>query len=232
MHFLTYALQILTPQHPVRESLIALGLGIYVLGILYLTKRLYDIMRRRGLPHNVAVYYNRKVIHVFGGGVVALLTPCLFSSPTIPLILSLSLATLCYIPHRTGKLLYWFQVPDNMYEVNFCIMWGVSLTLLWLIFNNPWLAIVPIAFMAFGDAATGIVRNTLFRRRTKHWIGNVAMFTVCAPIGLYYAGLPGLLAAAISSFIERFEFGVIDDNVLVTVVAMLVLLVSKLVFQL
>ncbi len=226
MSLLGYVLSILMPKHPLREGLIALALGLYVLGVLGLTKVLYDIMRRRGLPHNVAVYYNRKVIHVLGGGLVALLVPFLFTSPTIPLILSIALAILCYIPHKTGKLLYWFQVPDNMYEVNFCIMWGLALLVLWLVLANPYLAIVPLTFMAFGDAATGVVRNLLFRRRTKHWIGNIAMFSVCAPVGLYYAGLAGLIAALASSIVERFEFNPIDDNVLITITATAILLIA------
>ncbi|NPB00361.1 MAG: dolichol kinase [Crenarchaeota archaeon] len=211
------------PKNITLESIEAIILFLYVIGILYVTKILYNIMRKRGLPHNVAVYYNRKFIHVFAGGVIALLTPILFTSPLIPLILAAVLAVFCYIPHKRGKLLYWFQVEDNMYEVNFCIMWGITIFVLWILFNNPWLAIVPVAFMAFGDAATGVVRNTLFKRRTKHWIGNIAMFATCAPLGLYYAGLPGLVAAAVASLIERFEFNPIDDNVLICISATVIL---------
>ncbi len=214
----------LLPRNPVQEIIYAVILMVYVYGVLLLTKKLYDIMRKRGLPHNVAVYYNRKVIHVLAGGVVALLTPILFTSPLIPFILGLALAVFTYLPHKTGKLMYWFQVEDNMYEVNFCLMWSFAILVLWLIFGNPWLAIVPISFMAFGDAATGVVRNYLFGRRTKHWAGNLAMLLVCLPIGFFYAGLTGVIAAIIASIIERFEFNPIDDNVLITLSSMLVLL--------
>ncbi len=217
-------LSILIPKNPVQEAIYAAILIVYVYGVLMLTKKLYDIMRKRGLPHNVAVYYNRKVIHVLAGGVAALLTPILFTSPLIPFLLGLALAILTYIPHKTGKLMYWFQVEDNMYEVNFCLMWSFAILVLWLIFRNPWLAIVPISFMAFGDAATGVVRNYLFGRRTKHWAGNIAMLLVCLPIGFFYAGLAGVVAAIVASIVERFEFNPIDDNVLITLSSMLVLL--------
>ncbi len=213
------------PLNPARELGYALVLLVYVLAIVGITKVLYDMMRRRGLPHNVAVYYNRKIIHIFAGGVVALLVPELFTTPTIPLALALLLTVFVYIPHRTGKLMYWFQVEDNMFEVNFTLMWGIAVFLLWMLFQNPYIAIVPPAFMAFGDAATGVVRNALFKRRTKHWIGNIAMAVVTIPLGYIYAGLPGALAGALASFVERYEFPPIDDNVLITLTSIAVLMV-------
>lgn len=214
-----------TPLNPAEEVGYALVLLVYVLAVVGITKILYDMMRRRGLPHNVAVYYNRKVIHIFAGGVAALLVPELFTTPTIPLVLALLLTVLVYIPHRTGKLMYWFQVEDNMFEVNFTLMWGLAVFLLWALFQNPYIAIVPPAFMAFGDAATGVARNALFKRRTKHWVGNIAMAAVTIPLGYMYAGVPGTLAGVLASFVERYEFPPIDDNVLITLVSIAVLMV-------
>ncbi|HIP85424.1 MAG TPA: dolichol kinase, partial [Pyrodictium sp.] len=74
----------------------AIALLAYVMAVVVGTKALYDIMRKHGLPHNVAVYYNRKAIHVLAGGVVALLVPLLFSEPWIPFVLALVLALLTY----------------------------------------------------------------------------------------------------------------------------------------
>ncbi|MEM4775378.1 MAG: hypothetical protein QW489_03345, partial [Sulfolobales archaeon] len=51
------------------EVLIALLLFLYVLGVLALTKYVYIALKRRGLSDGVAVYYNRKIIHVMTGGV-------------------------------------------------------------------------------------------------------------------------------------------------------------------
>ena len=59
--------------------------------VVFLTKNLYEIMRRRRLEYNVAVYYDRKVIHMLTGGLVAMLVPFIFKTPLIPLILALLL---------------------------------------------------------------------------------------------------------------------------------------------
>ncbi len=203
-----------------KEALIGAIFLAYVFGIVYLTKPIYGVMRSKGYPHNVAVYYNRKIIHVLAGGAVALLVPRFFTSPIVPAAMAAILAITTYLPHRTGRLMEWFQVPENMYEVNFCIMWGVSVTTAWILLGDPVYALVPIAFMAFGDAATGFTRNLLFRRRTKSWIGNIAMFAVSAPAAYALIGAWGIPIAAAASIIEHFEFGPIDDNVLVSAVGL------------
>ncbi|MEM1623390.1 MAG: dolichol kinase [Sulfolobales archaeon] len=211
------------------EVLIALLLFLYVLGVLALTKYVYIALKRRGLSDGVAVYYNRKIIHVMTGGVIALMVPYLFTSPLVPAVFALILAVVTYIPHRTGKLFYWFQVKDNMYEVNFCFAWGLALLLLWVILGNPIYAVIPLTFMSFGDAATGIIRNFVYKRRTKSWLGNLGMLVVTLPIGLYYAGHVGLIAALIASLVEHYEIPpLLDDNVLITVSTLAVLVTSKL----
>lgn len=209
------------------EAGISIILFIYVMFVVQGTKLAYNWMRKKGLPHNVAVYYNRKLIHVFAGGVVALLVPFFFTEPYIPFVLALVLALSVYLPHRKGQLMYWFQVEDNMYEVNFCVMWGVSVLLGWLLLGSPVYGVVPVVFMAFGDAVTGIVRNTLFKRRTKHWTGNLAMLAVCVPIGTALAGAVGAIAGLVASIVERFEWNPIDDNVLISLSSLGVLLIAK-----
>ncbi len=199
-----------------REAVLGVIFLVYVFGIVYSTKLAYKVMKSKGMPHNVAVYYNRKLIHVFAGGVVALLVPRFFTSPIVPAVMAAILAIATYIPHRTGRLMEWFQVPDNMYEVNFCAMWSVSVVVAWLVTGDPVYALVPIVLMAFGDAATGFTRNLLFKRRTKSWIGNIAMFIVSAPVVYALIGIWGLPIAAAASVVEHFEFGPIDDNVLIS----------------
>ncbi|HIC99129.1 MAG TPA: dolichol kinase [Pyrodictiaceae archaeon] len=202
----------------------AIALLAYVIAVVVGTKALYDIMRRHGLPHNVAVYYNRKAIHVLAGGVVALLVPLLFSEPWIPFVLAFVLALLTYIPHRVGRLMYWFQTEDNMYEVNFCIMWGFSLLILWLLTGDPRVAVFPALLISFGDAVTGIVRNMLFGRRTKHWAGNIAMAALVVPLGFLWLGVWGALAGLIASIVERYEFPPVDDNTLIPLASLAILL--------
>lgn len=195
--------------------------------VTLLTKKLYDLMRARGLPHNIAIYYNRKVIHALTGGVVAMIVPFAFSSPWLPFGFAMLLAVFTYLPHRTGKLFHWFQDPENIYEVHFCIMWGFSVLASWLLFGDMKFAIVPTAFMSFGDGITGVVRNLLYRRRTKAWVGNLAMALVCIPTGYAIAGVWGGLAGVVSSVIEHFEFKPLDDNITVPLSALLVLLAGR-----
>lgn len=212
---------------PLLEGAIGIMLFLYILAVVFATKYTYKIFRTHNFPHNVAAYYNRKIIHIFAGGIVTLLFPIFFTGVTIPLILVSIIVFALYIPHRTGKLLGWFQVEENMYEVNFAIAWGAAIGISWIIFGDPIYGVIPAAFISFGDAITGIVRNALFKRRTKHWLGNLAMVIVCAPIGYYYAGIAGLIAALVSSFVEHFEFNPIDDNILITASALIVLAIFR-----
>jgi phytol kinase len=106
-------------------------------------------------------------------------------------------------------------------------------SLLWWALNDPWLAILPALYMAFGDGITGIVRNAVIRQRSKNPIGNVFMLLVCAPLGWFIGAqadpampLWGLASAVVATVIERYEFGPIDDNILITVAASAVLLLG------
>jgi phytol kinase len=218
-------LNALISQNLFQETIIGLIIFVYVLGVVYGTRLTYNLFMKRNVPPNVAKYYNRKLIHIFAGGVPTLLFPILFSAVTIPLVLVSLLALITYIPHKVGKLFYWFQVKENMFEVNFVIAWGFAIGLSWIITGSPIYGVIPAAFMSFGDAATGVLRNLVYKRRTKSWLGNIAMVIVCIPIGYYYAMWAGVVAAIIASVIEHFEFGPIDDNILITVASFLTLLV-------
>jgi len=203
-------------------------LVIYSISVTLGTKQTYDWMIKRGVDKNVAVYHDRKVVHIFSGGVSTLMVPLVFDSYYYPLVTGMILAIFTYIPYHRGKILYWVQTEDNMNDVKFCFMWGLIVFLLWFTLESPWIAIIPPAMMAFGDGVTGISRNLIFKRRTKHPIGNIFMLMVCLPIGYLLAGLEGmaswgLIAAFVASFVERYEFGPIDDNILITGTVALVL---------
>jgi len=202
---------------------------IYTGLILYLTKYIYVYGMNRGLDKKDVLYYNRKFVHIFAGGVVALFVP-LYHSPIYPLIAGFILAGITFLTHEQGDRFYWFQNKKDFNDVSFCLMWGISIFFIWFLTNSPWLAILPALFMAFGDGVTGIIRNGFFRKRSKHYIGNVFMALTCLPIG-YYLGslgglaLGGLIAGGVASTIEHYEFGPIDDNILITTSSSLILLV-------
>lgn len=215
---------LLIPKDPLKETSWALVLFVYIMLLLRFTKTLYGYMVKKGLRHNVAVYYNRKIIHIMAGGVTALIVPYIFTSPLIPTVFALVIAAMLYVPHSRGRTLSWFQVLDNAYEVNFCVAWGLSLLAVWLIKGNPYYAIVPPLFISLGDAVTGVIRNYVYGNRTKSWIGNIGMLAVTVPLGLCCAGLPGAIAAVASTVVEHFEFPpYLDDNVLIALTATLII---------
>jgi dolichol kinase len=184
---------------------------------------------KRGMNRDDALYYNRKFVHIFAGGIVALFVP-LYSSPFFPLAAGFFLAAITYLSHEKGNKLYWFQNKKDLNDVTFCLMWGISIFVLWILLDSAWIAILPSLFMAFGDGITGIVRNSFFGERSKHYIGNVFMAITSIPLGygIGYLGdlaMGGLLAGVVSSFIEHYEFGPIDDNILITISSSLVLLI-------
>jgi hypothetical protein len=51
------------------------------------------------------------------------------------------------------------------------LSWALVVFLTWAVLGALNVGIAAISYMAFGDAATGIVRNALFGRRTKSWWG-------------------------------------------------------------
>ncbi len=121
-------------------------------------------MRKRGIEEMVAVYYNRKIVHMAAGGVVALSVPFLFDSWVYPLIIGLALTVFTVLPRLQGKPMDFMQTKENWNDTKFTLMWGVSIAVLWILFNNPFLAVIPTLFMAFGDAVTGVVRNALYKK--------------------------------------------------------------------
>ena len=195
--------------------------------ITFLTKNLYRVMVKRGLEHYVAVYYNRKVIHILTGGLCAALVPVVFKSFILPLSMSLLLAAFLLYNHRKAKIMRWFQTEDNTYEVSFCIMWGLIISLGWILGDGDFrIGIMPVIFMSIGDAITGIVRNAIYKRRTKSWWGNLAMAVFSINVGII-VGVAGVIAGAVASLVEHLEFKIIDDNVLVPATSFLVLLLAK-----
>ena len=209
-------------------------LAVYAFIVIFLTKKTYYLMMKMGLKKELAIYYNRKLIHIFAGGVVVLVVPFVFSTPWYPLLCGIVLTVIMLVFHSTGKILYWFQTEENVNDVSFCFMWALAIFLLWFVFNDPWIAVIPPAFMAFGDGITGIVRNLAINERVKHPIGNVYMMGVCILIGYYFANMSeidglaiwGVIAAIAASVVEKFEIGPIDDNVLITISSVIVLYVG------
>lgn len=209
---------------------------VYAMAIVFVTKSTYAFMKKRGVENMVAVYYNRKIVHMAAGGVVALAVPFMFDTWIYPLIIGLVLTVFTVAPRLKGQSMDFMQTKENWNDSKFTLMWGLSIAIMWILFRDPFLAVIPTLFMAFGDAVTGVVRNALYKKRTKSPVGNVFMLIVCVIIGYVFASLAhnpiplwGVAAAVGASIVERYEIGPIDDNVLITVTTMIILAIGILV---
>ncbi len=166
------------------------------------------------------IYVARKTIHILGGGVVAAISPFVFSSPLLPIILSY-LLTAYLIFHRERNPLSWFQDKENRGEVWFTFSFGTVLLLSWILIRNFWdpgskylyVALLPLFYMSFGDGVTGIIRNYVYKRRVKGWWGSLGMFIVSSILGYYFLSIPGLISGILATIVER--MGKVDDNILV-----------------
>jgi dolichol kinase len=167
-----------------------------------------------------AVYVGRKIVHILGGGVTALLIPRFYEG--FYWIVSVSAWVLAgYIYYRRKRRpLYWFQVQDNAYEVHFSLAYGTIL-LAGMLVGDIWVGLIPTLFMSFGDSATGLVRAFTQRKQVKSWDGTVAMMVVCSLIGYWKMGWYGLFIGIMVSLVEKIPN--IDDNL--TVPALSALLV-------
>jgi len=158
------------------DFLITIPLFIWVLFVMkYLSRWVYNLAVKKGYPPDSATYFGRKIIHIFASGITALLVPFLFKTPILPFLSALILAIYTYLPHRKKKIYQWFQLKTNVHEVNFSLMWGLSILIGWFFDKTFWLGVIPALFMSFGDGISGIVRNLKYKRRIKAWEGSLAM---------------------------------------------------------
>lgn len=215
------------------QLLWAIALGLFVMAVLFLTRFPYGWMVSSGVEPIRAVYYNRKIVHMVGSGLPTLAVPFVFESWVYPMVGGILLGVFIHLTHATGMRLYWFQTEENKNDVSFALMWWISLSFLWWLLGDPWLAILPALFMSFGDGVTGVVRNIWVRKRSKHPIGNLFMLAVCLPLAWVVGSVAtpsipvwSMLAAVAATVVERYEFGPIDDNVLIAVVSTAVLIVG------
>ncbi len=208
-------------------------LGAWAGLVVFAIKPFHSYLVNRGCENMVAVYYNRKVAHMLAGGVPIILCPIVFSNPIWPLIGGLGGAVILYAAHFTDRRLWWMQTEQNMNDATFALMLGLSVFALWHYSDQPWLAILPSLYMAFGDGVTGIIRNKMFAKRTKSAWGNLGMAILCIPLGWFVGkmvtpAIPvwGIISAVVASVVERYEFGPIDDNILIVIASSIVLLIG------
>ncbi|MEM1626717.1 MAG: phosphatidate cytidylyltransferase [Sulfolobaceae archaeon] len=176
-------------------------------------------------------YVARKSIHILGGGVVAILSPFLFSSPLVPIVASYLIMSYLLVTRKYGKFLKWFQDESNKGEVYFSFSFGTILLILWIISpeywytNEVWIGILPLVYMSFGDGITGIIRNYVYKRRRKGFWGSIGMLILCTTIGFYLFGIIGLISGVVATIAELSEK--IDDNITVPFSSFIFLIIAS-----
>ena len=159
------------------------ALGGWAFATVMAIKPFHAYLMSRGCENMVAVYYNRKVAHMVAGGVPLIMSPLVFSDPIYPLLGGILGSIGLAATHLMDKRLWWMQTEQNMNDATFAFMLGISVYALWHYLDDPWLAILPALFMAYGDGVTGIIRNKMFAKRTKSAWGNLGMAILCIPLG-------------------------------------------------
>lgn len=165
----------------------------------------------RKVSERFGTYMARKTIHLLSAGFSVLLAPFVFSDWQMPLLLGSLMVAFTLIGHHR-KLCSWFQIRQNYADVYFTVACTAVLVVFWK--YNVWIGVLSALFLAWGDGFTGVVRYVLYKKRNKSIWGNIAMFSVCAALGILMngrVGYAGLVGAAFASLMEKFEQ--IDDNI-------------------
>ncbi len=114
------------------ETILISAIVVYGLFIIFGTKWVFEFMMARNVKENVAIYYNRKILHMFCGGLIGIMVPLgQIQDPMYALYIGIAFTIITYIPYYTDQLLYWVQTKDNKNDVNFCFMAGVSVYIIW-----------------------------------------------------------------------------------------------------
>lgn len=178
--------------------------------IHYLAKWAHNIAQKYGdIP---SAYIGRKIVHLFGGGITALLIPIFYEGYYLLVTISAFGLAIYLLLRRKYRLMYWFQIKENRYEVHFALAYGAIL-FTGVLLGNLWIGLIPLLFMSFGDSATGLIRAITQKRHVKSWEGSLAMFLICSIIGFVSLGIYGVMVGSIATLVEKIPN--IDDNITV-----------------
>ena len=195
-----------------------------LLVIQYFAKWAYSFAKKyKDIP---AAYVGRKIVHLFGGGITALLIPIFYEGYYSLITISAFGLAIYSLFRRKYGLMYWFQIEENRYEVHFALAYGIILSI-GIMLGDLWIGLIPILFMSFGDSATGLIRAVTQKRHVKSWEGSVAMFLICSIIGFAILGIYGIIVGLIATIVEKIPK--IDDNVTVPIVTASLIFLPRLV---
>ena len=112
-------------------------------------------------------------------------------------------------------------------EVAYAVSLTGSLVVGWGLLGDPWLAFVPIAFMAWGDSAAGVLRRSIRENQRMRELPSLAMLTVCliaaALFQPYWIAAIGAVVAASAERIRPVRHALWDDNWFVVLTSLTVM---------
>jgi phytol kinase len=183
--------------------------GAVLLG-LYLANLFYD--------YNVPQYISRKIGHL-AGCVGFLISPFLFSDFRWPFILTIGFTALLLYARmfrpKTFRGVGGSGRIEALAEIHFPATGIILIGVLWGIYDQPWLAIVPLCFMGAGDAITGLIRSRVYKKECKGPWGSLGMMATCLLLAIFIQpyGI-GAIGASVATVVEKWTPTKIwiDDN--------------------
>jgi dolichol kinase len=176
-------------------------------------------------------YISRKVGHGIAG-MGFLLCAFLFTTGWYPLILAVGFVALLGLA-RVVKPDTFRGVGGSARKHAFAEVFlpgaaVIAIIIGWIWLNNPWLAIVPILYVCFGDMVTGIVRSRVYHVEVKGNWGSLAMILSCLLVAYFF--MPwwwiGACGAVVATAAEKFtprSRGIWDDNWTITLSSLMVM---------
>ena len=113
-------------------------------------------------------------------------------------------------------------------EITYPAAGTLSLIMGWGVLGDRWLAFTPIAFMAWGDGASGLLRELLiWRRQTSAGLPSAAMLGACLAFAAFYqpywiAAAAAVAAAGVEYYSPRIPW-IRDDNLSVVAASLAVM---------
>lgn len=199
-----------------------IGLVVAVSGTgLFGSNLLFD----RGVPNPVA----RALSGIVGGVAYLLAWMLLDIWVAVGLSASMTLVILWLRLKRKNQLrgVLGDNERDNWGEVTFALAGTFSLAIGGGVLGSQWLALLPIAFMAWGDNIVGITRAVVWNSYEKRYHPSVAMLAVGLLLALiaepYWIGAIGALVAAPAERYKIFARAPWDDNIEIVVSTLVVM---------
>ncbi len=188
-----------------------IGVVLLALAGLAASNVLYD----RGVPSAVSRY----VAPVLGGVAFLVAVTWLDARTAIALSSVLAASILALrLGFRRGLRGVHGTLPTQAWsEVTYATAGAASLAIGWGVLGEPWLAFLPVGFMAWGDSAAGLARATVWRDNVASVWPTMAMLAVCLATAAlfqpYWIGAAGAVAATAAERRRPMVLAVWDDNV-------------------